>query len=114
MSYVDLLVSIELWKGVHDNSEKRLPTVSAIFAAGSEENLRSFLAASESKENFEGIVQFWLLSLQKVKKQSRRTRKSLVKMGPPCDDVSSNFKEKMQGAEQRQKTSSELFSEKVA
>lgn len=113
VSYVDLLVSIELWKGIHDNSESRLPTVSAIYAAGAEENLRSFLADLESTENFENIVEFWLLSLQKVRKQNRRARKSLEIMDPACDDNSSLLTEKIKIAEEWQELSKPL-AEKVA
>ena len=88
VSYVDLLISVELWKGVHDNSEGRSPTVSAIYAAASEENLRSFLADPNADENFEKVIAFWLESLQKAANKSRRIRKSLVEMdSPPGDDT---------------------------
>src|SRR3984957_6567573 len=85
VSFVDLLISIELWKDVHNNSEGRLLTVSAIFAAGSEENLKSFLEAPE--EHFEQSIKFWLNTLQKSKKQYRRARKSLVEMAPPSEST---------------------------
>lgn len=88
VSFVDLLVSVELWKGVHDDSKGRLPTVSAIFAAASEENLRSFLVDSNDQQDLEKVVAFWLKSLQKAEKKTRRVRKLLVPMDPPHDDSS--------------------------
>lgn len=113
VSYVDLLVSIELWKGVHDNSENRLPTVSAIFAAGSEENLRSFLAGMESENNLEKVIEFWLLSLKKVKKQDRRVRKSLVTMDSSNDCTSAFLEEQNAVAEECWEASMPLC-EKIA
>jgi hypothetical protein len=80
VSYVDILVSVKLWKGIHDNSEGKLPTVSCIFAAASEENLRTFLESSEKEADLEKIVAFWSESLKKAKAKTRRVRKSLVKM----------------------------------
>ena len=87
VSYVDLLISVQFWKGVHDNSKDRLPTVSAIFAAGTEENLRSFLIDLESNKNLEKVIEFWLVSLQQVRKRDRRARKSLVPMDPPRENT---------------------------
>lgn len=89
VSYVDLLLSIELWKGIHDDSKGRLLTVSAIYAAASEENLRSFLDTSNNLVNFEEVLLYWLATLEKKKKQPRRARKELAEMPPPDNDNSS-------------------------
>ena len=78
VSYVDLLISVELWKGVHDDSEGRSPTVSAIFAAASEENLRSFLSDSGDQASLDEVITFWLGALERARKKVRRGRKSLV------------------------------------
>jgi len=80
VSYVDLLFSLELWKGIHDYSQGKLPTVSAISAAAAEENLRIFLSCDQHKDKLEEIAQFWLKCLRKRQKKSRRSRKELVVM----------------------------------
>jgi len=86
VSYVDLLVSVELWKSIHNHSQGNLPTVSAIFAAATEENLRSFLANPEVENKLEKVIAFWLESLQKAEKKVRRARRLLVQMKGPEEE----------------------------
>ena len=81
VSFVDLLISIELWKGIHDGPRERLPKVSAVFAAISEENLRSFLSDFEPNSCLEKVMAFWLERLREAKNGVRRIRKSLEPMG---------------------------------
>jgi hypothetical protein len=80
VSYVDLLVSVELWKSVHNHSKGNIPTVSAIFAAAAEENLRSFIENPGAEDKLEGIFAFWLENLQMTRKKVRRSRLLLVEM----------------------------------
>ena len=80
VSFVDLLVSIQLWKGVHDNSKGELLTVSAIFAAATEENLQNLLAQANETNKFQDILETWLQILQLKKRKTRRERKILVPM----------------------------------
>lgn len=85
VSYVDLLISVELWKGIHENTREGLPTVSAIIAAALEENLKSFLADPNTEQRMQQIADFWLILLQKMGGKKRRDRKELVPMEPPPD-----------------------------
>ena len=78
VSFVDLLVSIQLWRGVHDYSEGKVPTVSAIFAAAAEENLRHLLQLTDDLEKMRQILEVWLEVLRKKKLKTRRERRSLV------------------------------------
>lgn len=80
VSYVDLLFSLELWKGVHGHSKRRLPTVSAICATAIEENLGVFLNHDQDRDTLEEIAQFWLKCLKKAQRKTRRLRKELVVM----------------------------------
>ena len=77
VSFVDLLISIELWKGIHDDPGARLPKVSAVFATVTEENLRSFLSDPESNSCLEKVIAFWSECLREAKNGVRRIRKSL-------------------------------------
>jgi hypothetical protein len=43
VSFADLLLSIQLWKNVHESSEKKLLTVSAIIAKAEYENISNLL-----------------------------------------------------------------------
>lgn len=80
VSFVDLLISMQLWKGVHGCSEGRLPTVSAVIASASEENLRHLLALLQQPGELEKWISVWLHILEKQKVKSRRERKSLILM----------------------------------
>lgn len=91
VSFVDLLISIKLWKSVHKSSEGILPTVSAIYATAAEESLQNLLIASEDSNKFREILTIWLEILGKKKQQTRRERKTLVEVvrakesnSPPC------------------------------
>ena len=77
VSFVDLLISIELWKGIHDDPGARLPKVSAVFATVTEENLRSFLSDPESNSCLEKVIAFWFECLREAKSGVRPIRKSL-------------------------------------
>jgi hypothetical protein len=80
VSYVDLLISVELWKSILNHPKGSLPTVSAIFATVAEENLRTFIESPELEDHFEMIIAFWLENLEKAGKKVRRIRRSLVEM----------------------------------
>ena len=78
VSFVDLLISIKLWKSVHKGSEVTLPTVSAIYATAAEESLQNLLVASEDSNKLREVLGVWLEMLGKKKLQGRRERKALV------------------------------------
>lgn len=80
VSFVDLLVSIQLWKNIHNYSEEIIPRVSAIYAAATEENLQSLLVASRDSNKLSDVISVWLKILEKKKLQTRRIRKQLVKI----------------------------------
>lgn len=81
VSFVDLLVSIQLWKGVHGSSEGKLPTVSAIFAGAVEENLHNLLLTHES-DKMSRMLEIWLQVLKKKQSKTRRERRRLVVIEP--------------------------------
>jgi hypothetical protein len=80
VSFVDLLVSIQLWKSVQGNSEGRLPTVSAIYAAAAEDNLQHLQALADQPEAFHKMLEIWLKVVRKKKDQTRRVRRNLVEV----------------------------------
>lgn len=88
VSFVDLLISIKLWKGVHENSKEKLSTVSAIYATAAEENLQNLLMVSEDSDKIREVITVWLEILEKKKRQVRRERKALVEVTQTkeCDD----------------------------
>jgi len=86
VSFVDLLVSIQLWKSIHKCPAGKLPTVSAIIASATEENLRHLLALIQQPEKLEEWVSVWLQVLQKKKNEMRRERRSLATIGTKNDN----------------------------
>ncbi len=80
VSFVDLLISIKLWKSVLDDSEGTLPTVYAMYATAAEENLQNLLVASEDSNRLREVLRVWLKLLGKKKLQVRRERKTLVEI----------------------------------
>jgi hypothetical protein len=85
VSFVDLLISIQLWKSVHDNPGKGQPTVSAIIAFGQEENLRNLIPLLEDPSQRQVIIDALLQQLQSEQSKKRKPRKELVPIGtsPP-------------------------------
>lgn len=81
VSFVDLLISLELLKVVHNDSKGKLQTVSAIFATVAEENLENLLESQlENPDKFQKIIEGWLELTKKKKNQSRRERKVLIEI----------------------------------
>jgi hypothetical protein len=78
VSFVDLLISIQLWKSVHDNPGKGQPTVSAIIALAQEENLRNLIPLLEDPLQRQTIIDALLQQLQSEQSKLRKKRKELV------------------------------------
>jgi hypothetical protein len=78
VSFVGLLVSIQLFQSVRDNPQKKLPTVSAILAQAMEENLKNLFKQAGDVEHFREILKGWLKMIEHKKNKTRRLRKSLV------------------------------------
>lgn len=78
VSFVDLLVSIRLWKSVQGGSKTGLITVSAVVASAVEENVRNLLSLTEDPVKFEEVMRGWLRIFESKKCQKRRERKKLV------------------------------------
>jgi len=77
VSFADLLVSLQLWRGIQNGSYKKLPTVSAILASAAEENLKCLLDTSDH-DTLKRIINNWLSICQKEQCKIRRERRSLV------------------------------------
>jgi cell division protein ZapA (FtsZ GTPase activity inhibitor) len=89
VSLVDLLLSIQLWKSVHGNSEGQLLTVSAIIATAELENLQNFIASLEQDETkFREILAKWSEILERDQKRKRRIRKVLAPTDMSSNDAS--------------------------
>ena len=78
VSFVDLLISIQLWKSVHDNPGKGQPTVSAIIALAQEENLRNLIPLLEDPSQRQIIIDALLQQLKSEQVKKRKPRKELV------------------------------------
>ena len=85
MLFRSLLISIQLWKSVHDNPGKGQPTVSAIIALAQEENLRNLVPLLEDSSQRQIIIDALLQQLQKEQTKKRKPRKELVSItaSPP-------------------------------
>ncbi len=83
VSFVDLLLSIEIWKSVRDNPGKGQPTVSAIIAKAQEENLRNLIPLLEDSTQRQVIIDALLKQLQSKQKKIRKPRKALIPVSPP-------------------------------
>lgn len=88
VSFVDLLVSIQLWKGVHDHSEGELPTVSAILASATEENLQHLLGLADQPDELKQMLEIWLDVVRKKKCKTRRVRRDLIVVEPEDNEGS--------------------------
>lgn len=79
VSFADLLLSIQLWKNVHECSKKELLTVSAIIAQAESENIGNLLEIlDKDTERFREIVLSWLKMIEKRGKKERKARKILT------------------------------------
>jgi hypothetical protein len=79
VSFADLLLSIQLWKNVHEGSEKKLLTVSAIIAQAESENIGNLLETlDKDTERFREIMLSWLKMTEKRRKKERKARKVLT------------------------------------
>ena len=79
VSFADLLLSIQLWKNVHEGSEKKLLTVSAIIAQAESENIGNLLEAlDKDTEGFREIMLSWLKMIEKHRTKERKARKILT------------------------------------
>jgi Transposase DDE domain len=79
VSFADLLLSIQLWKNVHEDSEKKLLTVSAIIAQAESENIGNLLEIlDKDTERFREIMLSWLKMIEKRRKKERKARKILT------------------------------------
>lgn len=78
VSFADLLLSIQLWKNIHENPQNKLLTVSAIIAKAESENINNLLDVfDEDSEKFRKIISTWLQMLEKRQYKERKARKNL-------------------------------------
>ena len=85
VSFVDLLISIQLQKSVHENPGKGQLTVSAIIAKAQEENLRNLIPLLEDTLQREIVVDALLRQLQFQQNKKRKPRKALTPVPPPSN-----------------------------
>jgi hypothetical protein len=79
VSFADLLLSIQLWKNVHESSQNKLLTVSAIIAQAESENIGNLLETlDKNPEGFREIVLSWLEMVENRRKKRRKARKILI------------------------------------
>jgi len=78
VSFVDLLISIQLHKDVHENPGRGQLTVSAIIAHAQEENLRNLIPLLEDEAQRQIIIDKLLKQLKAKQIKKRKPRKSLV------------------------------------
>jgi hypothetical protein len=71
--------SIQLWKNVHESSQNKLLTVSAIIAQAESENIGNLLETlDKNPEGFREIVLSWLEMVENRRKKRRKARKILI------------------------------------
>jgi hypothetical protein len=81
VSFADLLLSIQLWKNVHESSDKKLLTVSAIIAKAEYENISNLLdILNEDTGRCREIISIWLEMTEKRQHKERKKRKTLVEV----------------------------------
>lgn len=81
VSFADLLLSIQLWKNIHESSQKKLLTVSAIIAKAEYENISNLLEIlDKDTERCRGIISTWLEMTEKRQQKERKKRKILVEV----------------------------------
>lgn len=79
VSFADLLLSIQLWKNVHESSKNELLTASAIIAQAESENISNLLDTLDKDERrFREIMSSWLKMVEKRRKKERKARKILT------------------------------------
>jgi len=78
VSFADLLISIQLYKNVHENPGKGQLTVSAVIAHAQEENLRNLIPLLEDETQRKVIIDRLLKQLKAQQSKKRKPRKSLV------------------------------------
>lgn len=79
VSFADLLLSIQIWKNVHERSKNKLLTVSAIIAQAESENINNLLnTLDRDTERFREIMSSWLKMVEKRQKKERKARKVLM------------------------------------
>jgi hypothetical protein len=79
VSFADLLISIQLWKNIHESSENKLLTVSSIIAKAESENIKNLLdVLDEDTEKFREILWGWLEMVKKRQNKKRKVRKELT------------------------------------
>jgi cell division protein ZapA (FtsZ GTPase activity inhibitor) len=89
VSLADLLLSVQLWKSIHDHSKEQLLTVSAIIAAAELENLQNFIASlKQNEKKFKDILGRWIEILERDQKRKRRIRRILVPVDMCLNDTS--------------------------
>lgn len=93
VSFVDLLISIQLWHSVRNNPGKGPLTVSAIIAKAQEENLRNLIALLEDTEQRQKVLEAFLGQIQSRQEKRRKPRKPLEPVlrpsSPDTDSVQS-------------------------
>ncbi len=78
VSFADLLLSIQLWKNIHESSQNKLLTVSAIIAKAESENISNLLDVfDKDPEKFREIISTWLGMVEKRLCKERKARKNL-------------------------------------
>ena len=81
VSFADLLLSIQLWKNIHENSQNKLLTVSAIIAKAESENISNLLdVLDKDTGKFREIITTWLQMVEKRQYKERKARKNLQKV----------------------------------
>jgi hypothetical protein len=90
VSFVDLLVSIQLWHSVRKNPGKGQPTLSAIIANAQEENLRNLIPFLEDPSRRQLIIDALLGQLASQKEKTRKPRKPLMPVSPSQPPLTSN------------------------
>ncbi len=94
VSFVDLLISIQLWQSVRDNPGRGQPTVSAIIAKAQEENLRNLIPLLEDPVQRQMIIDTLLNQLKSQQNKIRKPRKDLIPVitsPPPHPDLPSGL-----------------------
>jgi hypothetical protein len=99
VSFADLLLSIQLWKNIHEDSENKLLTVSAIIAQAESENISNLLDILDKDiERFREIILSWLKMIEKRRKKERKARKILTETYKESTQDSLGETEKRQAA----------------
>lgn len=99
VSFADLLLSIQLWKNIHESSEKKLLTVSAIIAKAEYENISNLLdILNEDAERCREMIGIWLEMIEKRQHKERKKRKTLLEINTESNQTPINVTIKEQQA----------------